>query len=131
MGLWLRTTHPTLGMAGKWHKWKMCKHCGKVPTQRIVEGVDKEAEGCVPGYILSNEKKLCYGGVCRVPGAESTRVVTRRWKVWTNCLARGWGTMEQRRDLQKAVKLLEGAHGRAKAVFDKVAERDNNGGGSP
>ena len=114
----------------------MCTHCGRVQPKRVVQGApdnrcDTKLTGCVPGYIQADVKKLCYGGVRRAPGAESTRVVTRRWHVWKHCLAKGWGTREQKRDLQRAVRLLEDAHEKVKLAFEKARVGDDNAGGTP
>ena len=134
--LWLRTVR--FGTrAGAWYRWKMCTHCGRVQPKRVVQGApdnrcDTKLTGCVPGYIQADLKKLCgLGGVRRAPGAESTRVVTRRWHVWKHCLAKGWGTREQKRDLQKAVRLLENAHEKVKLAFEKARVGDDNAGGNP
>ena len=54
VGLWSRTFRfPS--KAERWHQWKICRDCGNVPPQRTEQG-DKGTEGCLPGYIFSDEK---------------------------------------------------------------------------
>ena len=55
----------------------------------------------------------------QLPGAESTRVFTRRCEMWSEVLKRRWGTDKQRRDLRKALGIMREAHGRAEGVMRK------------